>query len=231
MKKRIRFLSAVMAAVMSFSAMTAIPASADWEKTSDNKYYYTDSDGNQYIGWHKIDDELYYFDKDGHMKTGWLKTSGGKTYYLKSDGKAARSCILKINGVSYKFDKNGVLIEESGGSSAQAKSSTSSKSSASAKTTSNTSSKPSTSTKTTSNTSSKSSTSSKTTSNTSSKSSTASKTTSTSPSSKSQSATVYITPTGKRYHYSSSCNGGKYYKSTLSEAKSKGLTPCKKCVG
>lgn len=44
------------------------------------------------------------------------------------------------------------------------------------------------------------------------------------------SQTVYITPTGKRYHYSSSCNGGKYIASTLDQALASGLTPCKKCV-
>ncbi len=45
-----------------------------------------------------------------------------------------------------------------------------------------------------------------------------------------QSNTVYITRTGKRYHYDNSCNGGTYYPSTLEEAKSRGLTPCNKCV-
>ena len=42
--------------------------------------------------------------------------------------------------------------------------------------------------------------------------------------------TVYITKTGKRYHYDSKCGNGKYYASTLSEARKKGLTPCQKCV-
>lgn len=45
-----------------------------------------------------------------------------------------------------------------------------------------------------------------------------------------QSRTVYITRTGKRYHYDSSCNGGTYFESTLDEALSRGLTPCDKCV-
>lgn len=45
------------------------------------------------------------------------------------------------------------------------------------------------------------------------------------------SRTVYITRTGKRYHYSSHCNGGTYYASTLDKAKAQGLTPCKKCAG
>lgn len=41
---------------------------------------------------------------------------------------------------------------------------------------------------------------------------------------------IYITPTGKRYHYDNNCNGGTYYESTLDEAITKGLTPCNKCV-
>ena len=41
---------------------------------------------------------------------------------------------------------------------------------------------------------------------------------------------VYVTRTGKRYHYDSSCNGGTYYPSTLEKAKAMGLTPCKKCA-
>lgn len=42
---------------------------------------------------------------------------------------------------------------------------------------------------------------------------------------------VYITETGKRYHYDSNCGNGTYYQTTLSKAQSMGLTPCKKCAG
>lgn len=45
-----------------------------------------------------------------------------------------------------------------------------------------------------------------------------------------QGRTIYITPTGKRYHYNNRCNGGTYIESSLEEALSLGLTPCKKCV-
>ena len=45
------------------------------------------------------------------------------------------------------------------------------------------------------------------------------------------SRTVYITPTGKKYHYDNNCNGGTYIPSTLAEAQAMGLTPCKKCAG
>lgn len=41
---------------------------------------------------------------------------------------------------------------------------------------------------------------------------------------------IYVTKTGKRYHYDPNCNGGTYYESTLEEAKRRGLTPCNKCV-
>lgn len=42
--------------------------------------------------------------------------------------------------------------------------------------------------------------------------------------------TVYYTKTGERYHYANSCGRGKYYPTTLAEAKKMGLTPCQKCV-
>lgn len=41
---------------------------------------------------------------------------------------------------------------------------------------------------------------------------------------------IYVTKSGKKYHYSSTCNGGTYYEATLAEAMGRGLTPCDKCV-
>lgn len=45
-----------------------------------------------------------------------------------------------------------------------------------------------------------------------------------------QERTVYVTKSGKRYHYNAHCGNGNYYESTLSEAKARGLTPCQKCA-
>lgn len=42
---------------------------------------------------------------------------------------------------------------------------------------------------------------------------------------------IYITPTGKKYHYDPNCNGGTYIESTLDAALERGLTPCAKCAG
>lgn len=41
---------------------------------------------------------------------------------------------------------------------------------------------------------------------------------------------VYRTPSGKRYHYISTCGGKNSYSVSLDEAKAAGLTPCQKCV-
>lgn len=41
---------------------------------------------------------------------------------------------------------------------------------------------------------------------------------------------LYATPTGERYHYDGSCNGGTYYETSLAEITGRGLTPCDKCV-
>lgn len=51
-----------------------------------------------------------------------------------------------------------------------------------------------------------------------------------STSSSSNSRTVYVTPTGSKYHYSSTCNGGNYSATTLDAALARGLTACKKCA-
>lgn len=48
---------------------------------------------------------------------------------------------------------------------------------------------------------------------------------------KPKSRTVYVTKSGKRYHYDSHCNGATYYESDLDTALAQGLSPCKKCVG
>ena len=45
-----------------------------------------------------------------------------------------------------------------------------------------------------------------------------------------QEQTVYITRTGSKYHYDSTCNGGTYYPISLSPAVAMGYRPCDKCV-
>ena len=42
--------------------------------------------------------------------------------------------------------------------------------------------------------------------------------------------TIYITRTGKHYHYDEHCNGGTYWAVPFATAIGFGLTPCDKCV-
>ncbi len=41
---------------------------------------------------------------------------------------------------------------------------------------------------------------------------------------------IYITKTGKKYHYDSTCNGGTYFEVPFATAIGFGLEPCNKCV-
>ncbi len=45
-----------------------------------------------------------------------------------------------------------------------------------------------------------------------------------------QTRSVYITRTGSKYHYDSTCNGGTYWPVPLDTALGMGLEPCDKCV-
>lgn len=42
---------------------------------------------------------------------------------------------------------------------------------------------------------------------------------------------VYITKSGSKYHYDSTCNGGTYWEVPYDTAIGMGLEPCSKCVG
>lgn len=91
MKTKVKsFVAAILAVGMSFSLMS-IPVSAGWVK-----------EGTDY----------YYENSDGSYKTGWIKTSDGDYYYCLKNGKMARDCTLKINGVSYKFGKDGKVVNK-----------------------------------------------------------------------------------------------------------------------
>lgn len=102
--KRISVLAAAAVVAVNLSAGTA---SADWHKTDEGKYYYTDADGEKLTGSRKIKGSVYYFDKNGEMHTGWLKK--GKTYYyFGADGKRAKGW-TKIGDKQYYFLSNGKM--------------------------------------------------------------------------------------------------------------------------
>ena len=80
-----RFISAVMAAAVAVSSVTALSAgvSAEWVKSDSGYSYKSDDPGKKLTGWQTIGDGTYYFDKKGIALTGWKKI-GDDTYYFNS---------------------------------------------------------------------------------------------------------------------------------------------------
>lgn len=70
--------------------------------------YYANYYGQIQKGWKKLDNKWYYFSpEDGAMKTGWLAL-GENLYYLGEDGVMVTGR-QNIDGMEYRFDKNGHL--------------------------------------------------------------------------------------------------------------------------
>ncbi len=74
------------------------------------KHYFT-PDGNAMIGWYKEGDNKYYFLSDGTGATGWQIIEGNKYYFDLQTGIAYRNREAVIDGVTYKFDQNGVATK------------------------------------------------------------------------------------------------------------------------
>ncbi len=86
-------------------------------KTIDGKKYYFDKEGRLSIGWKKRtadenikananDKHWYYFGEDGSITGGWIQ-SGGKWYYIYSDGLMAYDTTTPDG---YYVNKNGVFV-------------------------------------------------------------------------------------------------------------------------
>lgn len=151
--------------------------------------------------WTKTDDGyVYTYDDGSTAATGWLKV-GEDTYYINKDG-VRKTGWLTTKTAKYYFRKDGKMAKDCKLKIGKKTYSFDKNGKLKTKTTTETT-KPAETTKPT-----------ETTAATTNK----------------QSKTVYITKTGKRYHYDSKCGNGKYYASTLDDAVKKGLTPCEKCT-
>jgi hypothetical protein len=62
--------------------------------------------------WVKKGSDYYYLNSDGTYKTGWIETKDGDYYYCLKSGKMAKSCSVTINGVTYKFGKDGKALNK-----------------------------------------------------------------------------------------------------------------------
>lgn len=82
-----------------------------WADLASGNMQYYDSLGKAMTGWRIAEDTgaPYYFDENGLMQTGWVEDNG-HTYYLRADGVLVRDRELEIDGKSYAFDENGMLL-------------------------------------------------------------------------------------------------------------------------
>lgn len=82
----------------------------------ENWFYLDPVNGDMKTGWVYVGGYWYYLDPEtGAMQTGWLKWSG-KWCYLEPDpnknqGHCYVSCTATIDGVTYRFDKDGYATE------------------------------------------------------------------------------------------------------------------------
>ena len=101
-----------------------------WVKVSGSWYYMAD-DGHAVTGWRDIKGKTYYFGGDCKMKTGlctidgmkyyfgsqgqmtlgWITTGGKKYFFSPSAGGRAATGSWQINGRTYNFNSEGVLID------------------------------------------------------------------------------------------------------------------------
>ncbi len=63
-----------------------------------------------------ISGKKYCFDSKGHQVFGWYDLSGMKLYFDKNNGGAACTSTITLDGITYKFNSDGVLIAQSGDS-------------------------------------------------------------------------------------------------------------------
>lgn len=81
-------------------------AKIQWVVSASGRYYYTDENGivltNQWVG-------NYYVGETGARVTSQKLQIDDKTYYFTSDGSKATG-IVTLNGKTYLFDRNGVMV-------------------------------------------------------------------------------------------------------------------------
>lgn len=79
----------------------------------DGRWYVFDQKGYMIVGWFKQGPDWYYMNPaDGAMLSGqWLKLDG-VDYYLTKSGVMAKSVYILTDGIYYKVDENGKLVEE-----------------------------------------------------------------------------------------------------------------------
>ena len=109
---------AVVATLKDSSVSVSLWNDTGWtcNPNSINTIWYYYENGKKVSGWKNIGNYTYYFSPDTNiMQTGWLVLND-KTYFLRNDtyqencGSLVKNTSAVINGQTYTFDSNGVLI-------------------------------------------------------------------------------------------------------------------------
>ena len=82
-----------------------------WKTINGKRYYFNKKTGAMTKGWKKIGKHKYYFTGSGEMVTGWRRIKK-KWYFFYSNGRMVKSKTIVIDGVKYKFKKNGVCTRK-----------------------------------------------------------------------------------------------------------------------
>ena len=113
---------------------TAVEYPLGWNISKEGKWWYAESPHSYIAGrWAYIDGRWYVFDMKGFMITAWFKQGSdwyylnpadgamlsgqwikldGVDYYLTKSGVMAKNVYILTDGIYYKVDDNGKLVEE-----------------------------------------------------------------------------------------------------------------------
>lgn len=104
-----RKISKVLFVTLAVMMVLAIPVSASaagWQKDSAGRWSYNTGSGWVQNGWKQVGGQWYFFE-NAYMKTGW-KQIGGAWYYMKPSGVMATSW-QKVGSVWYYFKSSGAM--------------------------------------------------------------------------------------------------------------------------
>lgn len=85
-------------------------AATNWTQIGDKWYYFKDPSGELQTGWFRADGNWYCANDDGSMKTGWASSKDGMCYLDETTGIMKKNEWATIDGKTYYFNINGVMI-------------------------------------------------------------------------------------------------------------------------
>ncbi|MVX63910.1 cell wall-binding protein [Clostridium chromiireducens] len=85
-------------------------AAQDWLEIGDKLYCFKDPSGEMQTGWFRKDGSWYCANDDGSMKTGWAYSKDGWCYLDEETGKMKKNEWVTVEGKTYYFNINGVMV-------------------------------------------------------------------------------------------------------------------------